>query len=102
MLREGKSVWAGKTAVVAMGDLLTLGAFSMVPPITESLVGAFSTEREALAVCKEMQPDLLYVTEQLGQGYGIPSSQQGQGGQSQHSGVAVPPSGEPRGGEGSH
>ena len=72
MLREGKSVWAGKTAVVAMGDLLTLGAFSMVPPITESLVGAFSTEREALAVCKEMQPDLLYVTEQLGQGYGIP------------------------------
>ena len=50
MLREGKSVWAGKTAVVAMGDLLTLGAFSMVPPITESLVGAFSTEREALAV----------------------------------------------------
>ena len=56
MLREGKSVWAGKTAVVAMGDLLTLGAFSMVPPITESLVGAFSTEREALAVCKEMHP----------------------------------------------
>ena len=48
MLREGKSVWAGKTAVVAMGDLLSLGAFSLVPPITESLVGAFSTEREAL------------------------------------------------------
>lgn len=54
-----------------MGDLLTLGAFSMVPPITNTLVGAFSTEREALAACKEKQPDLLYVTESLEQGYGI-------------------------------
>jgi len=72
MLKEGKSVWAGKTAVVAMGDLLTLGAFSLVSAIAETLVGAFSTEREALAVCKEKQPDLLYVTEQLEQGYGIP------------------------------
>ena len=54
-----------------MGDLLTLGAFSMVPSITNTLVGAFSTEREALAACKEKQPDLLYVTEALEQGYGI-------------------------------
>ena len=43
----------------------------MVPPITNTLVGAFSTEREALAACKEKQPDLLYVTESLEQGYGI-------------------------------
>ena len=43
----------------------------MVPPITNTLVEAFSTEREALAACKEKQPDLLYVTESLEQGYGI-------------------------------
>ena len=74
VLNEGKSLWAGKTSVVAMGDLLTLGSFSMVAPITKTLVGAFSTEREALAACKEKQPDLLYFTEYLEQGYGIPLS----------------------------
>ena len=71
-LRESKSVWSGKTSVVAMGDLLTLGAFSLVPAIASNLVGAYSTEREALTACKEKQPDLLYLTEQLQQGYGIP------------------------------
>ena len=55
-----------------MSDLLTLAAFSMFPPITNTLVGAFSTEREALAACKDKHPDLLYVTECLEQGYGIP------------------------------
>ena len=57
--------------MLAMGDMLTLGAFSLVSPITNTLIGAFSTEREALAVCQEKEPDLLYVTEQLEQGYGI-------------------------------
>ena len=71
MLRQGSSVWVGKTSVVAMGDLLTLGAFSLVLPILNGLLGAFSTEKEALAVCKEKHPDLLYVTEQLEHGYGI-------------------------------
>ena len=50
-----------------MGDLLTLAAFSLFPPITNSLVGSFSTEREALAACKDKQPDLLYITEYLEQ-----------------------------------
>lgn len=68
---ETKSLLAGKTTVIAMGDLLTLSAFSLVPPITNTLVGAFSTEREALAACKEKQPDVLYITEHLEQGYGI-------------------------------
>ena len=36
----------------------------MVTPIASSLVGSFSTEREALDACREKQPDLLYVTEQ--------------------------------------
>lgn len=72
VLQEGKILWAGKTSVVAMGDRLTLGSFSMVPVITNTLVGAFSTEREALAACQERKPDLLYLTEHLEQGYGIP------------------------------
>ncbi|WP_415409804.1 LuxR C-terminal-related transcriptional regulator [Synechococcus sp. A10-1-5-9] len=70
--QKSKSLWDGTTAVVAMGDLLTLAAFSLFPPITNTLVGSFSTEREALAACKDKQPDLLYVTECLEQGYGIP------------------------------
>ena len=70
--QKSQGLWGGKTAVVAMGDLLTLAAFSLFPPITNTLVGAFSTEREALAACKDKQPDLLYVTECLEQGYGIP------------------------------
>ena len=70
--QKSKDLWGGKTAVVAMGDLLTLAAFSLFPPITNTLVGSFSTEREALAACKDKQPDLLYVTECLEQGYGIP------------------------------
>ena len=64
---KSKSLWGGKTAVVAMGDLLTLAAFSLFPPITNTLVGSFSTEREALAACKDKQPDLLYITECLEQ-----------------------------------
>ena len=71
-IKESKTLWTGKTAVVAMGDLLTLGAFSMFPPIMDNLVGAFSTEREALTACKEKKPALLYATEYLEQGYGIP------------------------------
>jgi len=71
VIQEGQSLWAGKTAIVAMADLLTLGALRLVPPITNSLVGAFSTEREALSACEKKQPDLLYLTEHLEQGYGI-------------------------------
>ena len=71
-LKEGKSLLSGKSVMLAMGDRLTLGAFSLVTPIANSLIGSFSTEREALDACKEKQPDLLYVTEQLEQGYGIP------------------------------
>ena len=74
VVRESKSLLSNKTAVVAMGDLLTLGAFSMLPLIADNLIGSFSTELEALAACEEKQPDLLYVTEYLEQGYGIPLS----------------------------
>ena len=71
VIKESQGLWSGKTPVVAMGDLLTLGAFSLVPPIARTLVGAFSTEREALTACERKHPDLLYLTEHLEQGYGI-------------------------------
>ena len=71
-VREGKNLLSGKSVMLAMGDRLTLGAFSLVTPIANCLIGSFSTEREALDACKEKKPDLLYVTEQLEQGYGIP------------------------------
>ena len=63
VFKESKNLLAGKTAVVAMGDKLTLGAFSIVPPITKSLIGAVSKEREDFAACKEKQQDRLYATE---------------------------------------
>lgn len=71
VIKESQGLWSGKTSVVAMGDLLTLGSFSLVPPIAQTLVGAFSTEREALTACEREHPDLLYLTEHLEQGYGI-------------------------------
>ena len=68
---EVKGLLAGKTSMACMGDMLTLAAFSHAIPINNSLLGAFTTEREALMACQDKQPDLLYITEQLEQGYGI-------------------------------
>jgi DNA-binding NarL/FixJ family response regulator len=68
---EVKGLLAGKTSMACMGDMLTLAAFSHAIPINNSLLGAFTTEREALKACQDQQPDLLYITEQLEQGYGI-------------------------------
>ena len=48
-----------------------LAAFSHAVPINNSLLGAYATEREALTACQDRQPDFLYITEQLEQGYGI-------------------------------
>lgn len=68
---EVKGLLAGKTSMACMGDMLTLAAFSHAIPISNSLLGAYTTEREALTACQDRQPDLLYTTEQLEQGYGI-------------------------------
>ena len=68
---EVKGLLAGKTSMACMGDMLTLAAFSHAIPINNSLLGAYTTEREALTACHDKQPDLLYITEQLEQGYGI-------------------------------
>ena len=70
-LEEVKGLVAGKTSIACIGDMLTLAAFSHAISISNSLLGAYTTEREALTACQDRQPDLLYITEQLEQGYGI-------------------------------
>ena len=68
---EVKGLLAGKTSIAFMGDMLTLAAFSHAVPSKNTLLGAYTTEREALMACQDKYPDLLYITEQLEQGYGI-------------------------------
>ena len=67
----GKPLLAGKTAVVCMGDLLTLASFSLVPVISDCLIGAYTTQAEAAQACQAKKPDLLFITENLDQGYGL-------------------------------
>ena len=62
---EVKGLLAGKTSMACMGDMLMLAAFSHAIPISNSLLGAYTIEREALTVCQDRQPDLLCITEQL-------------------------------------
>ena len=69
--QEGKPLLAGKTAVACMGDLLTLASFSLLPVISDSLIGAYTTQAEAAEACQQKSPDLLFVTENLEQGYGL-------------------------------
>ena len=64
-LQEGKPLLAGKSAVACMGDLLTLASFSLVPVISDCLIGAYTTQAEAAEACQQKTPDLLFVTETL-------------------------------------
>ena len=70
-LEEVKGLLVGKTSMACVGDMLTLAAFSHAVLINHSLLGAYATEREALTACQDRQPDLLYLAEQLEQGYGM-------------------------------
>ena len=54
-----------------MGDLLKLAAFSHVPVLSDLMVGCFTTQSEALEAVRIQRPNLLFVTEDLEQGYGI-------------------------------
>ena len=49
---EVKGLLAGKTSMACMGDMLTLAAFSHAIPINNSLLGAYTTEREALRLVR--------------------------------------------------
>lgn len=70
-LEAGKPLLTGKRTIACMGDLLTLASFSLVPMISESLIGAYTTQSEAAEACQHNSPDLLFVTEHLEQGYGL-------------------------------
>ena len=50
---EVKGLLAGKTSIACMGDMLTLAAFSHAIPISNSLLGAYTTEREAITTCQD-------------------------------------------------
>ena len=70
-LEACKPLLSGQRTIACMGDLLTLASFSLVPIISESLIGAYTTQSEAAAACEHHSPDLLFVTEHLEQGYGL-------------------------------
>jgi len=69
--RQGADLLEGYKAVVAMGDLLSLASFSHIPVVSDLVVGCFTTQSEALEAVRVHRPNLLFVTEDLEQGYGI-------------------------------
>ena len=42
-LEVAKPLLSGQRTIACMGDLLTLASFSLVPMISESLIGAYTT-----------------------------------------------------------
>ncbi len=64
-------VLEGKKASVCMGDRLALNSFCLVKPIFNCIISASTTKAEGLKAVSEHQPDILFVTEDLEQGYGI-------------------------------
>lgn len=66
-----KETLTGKRIYAAMGHRLLLGSFALVPAIQDNLIGACTTEDEALDDALRLMPDVLFVTEGLEVGYGI-------------------------------
>ncbi len=58
------------TMVAAIGDRFALSALTLAFE-ERNLVGAVTTEEEAIAAVRKHKPDLVFCTEQLEQGYGI-------------------------------
>ena len=71
LLHEVDDQLDGATIVVCMGDRLTLAAFTLAMPIWPRILASVTTTDEALARVEQHKPDLLFVTEELEQGYGI-------------------------------
>ena len=70
-LKDVVALLEGSTIVACMGDGLTLVSFGMATPIWPRLLAAVTTADEALHCVRQHKPDLLFVTEDLEQGYGI-------------------------------
>ena len=60
----------GRSKLLCFGDRLLLAALALGQIFQDGLMGACSTEEEALAHAAQA-PDLVLVTEDLEQGYGI-------------------------------
>jgi DNA-binding NarL/FixJ family response regulator len=69
---QGQGLLTNQTSVAAMGDPLLLASFSFVSFLERSLIASVTTQAEAENVCQIQKPNLLFVTETLEQGYGIP------------------------------
>ena len=61
----------GSSSVACMGSRALLSLFVCAAPFPESLVGAVTTEAEALALVEHHRPTFLFATEQLEQGDGL-------------------------------
>ena len=70
-LKDVDALLEGSTIVACMGDRLTLASFGMAMTIWPRLLAAVTTADEALLCVRQHKPDLLFVTEDLEQGYGI-------------------------------
>ena len=71
VVAEAQGLLQGTQSIVCMADLLTLGAFCSLPIISGGLLGAYTTEAEALEALKLSVPDFLFVTDDLEAGSGI-------------------------------
>lgn len=61
----------GTTTVVCFGSRALLSLFVCAAPFPDSVVGAVTTEAEALALIRRHQPTFLFATEQLEAGCGL-------------------------------
>jgi DNA-binding NarL/FixJ family response regulator len=66
-----QALMQGTSTVACMGSRSLLSLFVCAAPFPESLVGAVTTEAEALALVERHRPTFLFVTEQLEQGDGL-------------------------------
>ena len=68
---EGEQLLRGVTTLACLGDPLALSAFSLVPPLRRSLIGACTKQSEAMELLDREVPRVLFTSEPLEQGYGI-------------------------------
>ena len=67
----------GSTSLACMGSRALLSLFVCAAPFPASLVGAITTEAEALALVERHRPTYLFATEQLEHGDGLSLVQHG-------------------------
>ena len=70
-IQEVEGLLGDASIVACMGDKLTLGSFSLAVPIWSRLLSSVTTAEEGLERVGRLRPDLLFLTEDLEQGYGI-------------------------------